>query len=180
MNDSYGNFIIQKLLCLLNNNDKLILLNEIERVIPSLDKKHIQVKWKEIVSQHRFSVGQTLNINDTIKNIEPAKKIKSSKYDSLNCANKIYNRDDLMNLNRRDVPRNLFEAQAKPVHLNQYNARPYIITPHEDSKYSQGCFYLHNGQHIFMSNPYRGSYVQTKPFNSMSVPVIVSVPAFIK
>lgn len=55
MEDSYGNFIIQKLLYQVDNQQKVLLLDEIRRLIPLLQKKNVQRKWSSIVDEHSYS-----------------------------------------------------------------------------------------------------------------------------
>lgn len=72
MEDSYGNFIIQKLLYQVDNQQKTILLDEIRRLIPMLQKKNVQRKWSSIVDEHSYS--------QTSSNLE--KESDSKEYDN--------------------------------------------------------------------------------------------------
>lgn len=55
MEDSYGNFIIQKLLYQVDSMQKANLLEEIKSIIPNLQKKNVQKKWSSIVEEHFFT-----------------------------------------------------------------------------------------------------------------------------
>lgn len=54
--NSYGNFIIQKLLHLVNQTQRLILLKKISEIIPDLPKKNIRAKWAAIVEEHKRNI----------------------------------------------------------------------------------------------------------------------------
>lgn len=52
MENSYGNFIIQKLLYQTEGLHRIILLSEVKRLVPMIHKINIQRKWVSIIDQH--------------------------------------------------------------------------------------------------------------------------------
>lgn len=52
MENSYGNFIVQKLLYQTEGIHKIILLSEVKRLVPMLHKMNVQRKWISIIDEH--------------------------------------------------------------------------------------------------------------------------------
>lgn len=158
--DSYGNFIIQKLLHMLSQNHKLKLLNEIERVIPLIGKKNIQSKWKGIISQHMKS--------DNTKSLTSIK-------DSLSNNRISSNNERLVTLNQAGYDgTSHFPYQTSQ--LSQYNLGLSSLTSGNSLSSNQQTYYQPFGR-IFSTYPtsLNGPYIQAKILNGMIVPMIVSM-----
>lgn len=176
MKDSYGNFIIQKLLYMLNETQKLSLLNEIERVIPKLGKKNIQTKWRRIIEQHQ-DLNAEAPMKNTILNDNSHFKVKNIE-DCRSTLSPLHQNQHIKLIsNQSSVHSNYLPKQTS--HNMQYNAwSPNLVSDARNNSYQ--AFYWPYGQIYSMSNPnasYDSAYAKSST-NRILVPVIMSIPAF--
>lgn len=139
MEDSYGNFIIQKLFVILKDeNLKTKLLNRAENVVIAIKKKNVKKKWLKIISDMRANEG----CNNT---------------ESMNKGNYLLSKSKILNQQKNISPeKNIDNNESTPIQsFPQNNIPPSFNAYHQSGNYYNPNLYsqsIQNPNQLVMNN----------------------------